>query len=302
MLVLVAATAVMQEANRIINHCYGENGAPCDAWLCTSPGAIETSQGSLLAFANWNYFDPVEIYLIDGGTVNTGVSHRRWLLYSRAKVYGNGMSENRNVLYVLGNSSNPSTNQKDFIAYPAEGYMPAPIVFSRWSFTIPGAYFGNATVEMVDENGNPVSLTIIHKVGGFPEPVIVWEPDNILLNEAQDVEYTITISGIEDAPKTSYTYTTTIIQPVHPPLCANNANWSNTVCDCISANTCLDTLALNQSQLANGLYTANLVLKAESTIEATSNIEFNAGEVIELLKNFEVKTGADFLVTVAGCE
>jgi len=293
--------AVMQEANRIISHCYGENNAPCDMWLCNSPVAIEASQNSLLAIANWNYFDPIRLYTYDGGALNTGVSHRRWLLYSKAKVFGNGLTENRNVMYVIGNSGNPSTNQKDFIAYPAERYMPAPLVFPRWSFTIPDAYFGNATVQMIDENGNSVNLTIVHKVGGFPEPAIVWEPDNILLTEPQDVFYTITISGIEDAPQTSYTYTTIIIQPVHPPTCLENESWSTSTCSCIATDNCVDTLALNNTQLTNGLYAANLVLMAENTLNATSNIEFNAGKVIELLKNFEVKVGADFLVDVDVC-
>jgi len=292
--------AVMQEANRIINHCYGENNAPCDTWLCSSPSAIEISQGSLLAFANWNYFDPVRMYMYDGGVVNKPVSHRRWLLYSKAKVFGNGMSENRNVIYVRGNSSNPSTNQKDFIAYPAEGYMPAPIVYPRWSFTIPDAYFGNANVQMIDENGAAVDLLIIHKVGGSPEPAIVWEPDGIELNSLQDVEYTVTVSGIEDAPQTSYTYTTIIIQPVHPPACAGNLSWSDADCACISS-TCIDVLVLNNNQLANGLYAANNVLTARGIINNNLNIEFNAGKEIHLLKNFEVKTGADFLVDVKGC-
>lgn len=294
--------AVMQEANRSINHCYGTNNAPCDTWLCTSPTAIETSQGSLLAFANWNNFDPIRMYTLDGGAVNTGVSHRRWLLYTKAKVFGVGMSENRNVIYVIGNSGNPSANQQDFMAYPTDGFMPAPIVYRRWSFGMPNAFFGNADVSMVDENGAVVSLTIIHKVGGFPEPAIVWEPDNVDLFNPNDVKYTITISGIEDAPQTSYTYTTTIIQPVHPPPCANNLSWSDAVCGCIQSNNCIDTLALNNTILTDGLYAANLVLTAENKLDATSTIEFNAANVIELLKNFEVEIGADFFVDVVGCE
>lgn len=294
--------AVMQEANRIISHCYGENNAPCDTWLCSSPSAIEASQSSLLAFANWNSFDPIRTYMYDGGVVNKPVSHRRWLLYSKAKVFGNGLSENRNVLYISGNSGNPSTNQKDFIAYPAEGYMPAPIVYKRWSFVIPDAFFGNADVTMMDENGAAVNLQIIHKVGGNPEPAIVWEPGGIQLSNPQDTEYTITISGIEDAPQNSYTYTTTIIQPVHPPPCAGNLSWSITACACVPNHTCVDTLALANSQLANGLYAANLVLTSQSKLIASSNIEFNAGSEIHLLENFEVETGIDFLVDVASCQ
>lgn len=293
--------AIMQEANRIINHCYGENNAPCNTWLCTSPTAIEASQGSLLTFANWNSFDPIRLYMYDGGATNKPVSHRRWLLYSKAKVFGNGVSENRNVLYVLGNIGNPSSNQKDFIAYPAEGYMPAPIVYPRWSFTIPDAFFGNADVAMMDKNGEAVSLQIIHKVGGNPEPAIVWEPDDIELRNPQDTKYTVTISGIKDAPQNSYTYTTTIIQPVHPPSCIGDLSWSNTACACVSKNTCVDTLALANSQLTNGLYAANLVLTAQGMLIANSNIEFNAGNEIHLLENFVVEKGIDFLVDVAGC-
>jgi len=180
--------------------------------------------------------------------------------------------------------------------------MPAPIVYPRWSFGMPDAYFGNANVSIVDGNGDAVTLTIIHKVGGFPEPAIVWEPDNIELNNPQDVEYTITISGIEEAPQTTYTYKTTIIQPVHPPPCVNNLSWSDSDCGCVTTNACIDTLALNSTSLVNGLYAANLVLTAENKVDATSTIEFNAGKVIELLKNFEVEMGADFLVDVEGCQ
>lgn len=294
--------AVMQEANRIINHCYGENDAPCSSWGCSSATAIEASQGSLLAFANWNYYDPIYNYMYDAGVVNTGVSHRRWLLYSKAKVFGNGLSENRNVLYVLGNSSNPSANAKDFMAYPTDGYMPAPIVFPRWSFTIPNAFFGNATVTMKDENNQTVNLEIIHKVGGPGEPTIAWEPDNIQLNNTNDVSYTITVSGIEDAPQISYTYTTIIFQPTSQPSCDNDTYWEEDSCTCVGLNNCPDHIFVTNQSLLKNLYAANILVSSNCNIVSSTTVEFNANSEIELTKNFEVARGADFLATIKACQ
>jgi len=294
-------SALMQEANGSLSHCTGANGAPCDTWLCNTPGAIQASQQGNLAWGTWNWVDPIELYMEDSGAGNVAVGHRRWILYSGGQEFGNGVTANRETLYVINNFGNPPNNQLPYIAYPPNDFIPAPLVYPRWSFGVPGfsVNFTNATVTMTDALGNNVPLTIIYNASvNFGDKSVVWEPVGINTNSPQDVQYTVTVSNIVGAPQTSYTYTTTIIQPTHPPACAAGESWHAASCACINTSSCPPNLAVNGNPIASGDYKADIQVSSNGSVPATNTVSFRAGDNVLLQPNFEASSGLVGLTVV----
>jgi len=247
-----------------LTHCDGANNAPCNQYPCNSADGIEATKNSNLAFAspNWNNQGPIDVYMQDEGDSNQDVIHRRWILHSKAQDIGIASSTRFNAMYVIDGLNNPSV-YNEFIAYPPSGYMPQPLVPSRWSFGIPAAIFSNATVTMQDPDGNTIPLTIIsNNQNGFADNSIVWEPSGIINNSNMDVAYTITISNISNAAQSSYTYTTNIIPTSHPPFCPNEQVWSEINCQCEAAPPPCPTEPLMISTNGNtcALHPLNLLL------------------------------------------
>lgn len=286
--------AVMQEANNSLSHCTGQNGAPCNTWNCSNADAIEASQSSNLAWGSWNFSNPIDLYMEDAGASNTAVGHRRWLLYSKATTFGNGMTPNREVLWVFGNGGNPSVYNQ-FIAYPPANYIPAPLVYARWSFGIPGANFTNATVTIKNEAGASVNLTVVHKENtGYGDRTIVWEPTNIVKTSPYDVKYTVTVSNIQNAPQSSYTYTVTIIQPTYPPACPSGKTWSETACACQDEGEQMMITGV----ISSGTYSSTGFIQATGTISPGATVTFEAGQGITLGTGFSAAAGSTFLATI----
>jgi len=301
---LCQQAAVMLEVNATLSHCNGTNNYPCNTWSCATIDAIYVAQRSVLASGHWSYFNPVTLYMQDRGDQNKPVGHRRWLLYPRAKTFGNGITDSKNVIYVSDNFFNPAQNSKPYVAYPPEGYVPAPIVFDRWSFSLANADFSNAYVVMTDPNGFSVQLNIIYVNGLYGDPAIVWEPQNIQHNNTSDLTYTITIGGIQNAQQNTYTYQTTIIQPSHPPACPNNMQWSDTYCECqqpVVASNCIDNIDLNNITIFSGLYSANDKVTSSGTVHNQATVWFYAQDRITLNSNFKVNAGANFKAKINAC-
>ena len=235
------AAVLMYEAENNYGHCGGVNGAPCDTWSCTSADAIEAASKSNIAFSspNWDLGGPIDVYMRDDGDFNESVAHRRWILHSRAQEMGIATSTRYNTMYVIENlAATPIYNQ--FIAYPPIGFMPQPLVPNRWSFSIPDADFSNAVVTMTTGSGATIPNTITEQnITFYADNSIVWEPSQILTNETDDVDYTITISNIADAPQSSYTYTSTII-PLSAPVCSVGESFVPATCQCETVMICPD--------------------------------------------------------------
>jgi len=310
--------AVMLEVNETLSHCNGTNNYPCNQWSCGTSNAIYAAQRSVLASGHWSYYDPITLYIQDDGNNNLPVGHRRWLLYPRAKTFGTGITYSKSVIYVSDNFFYPTQNTKPYVAYPPEGYVPAPIVFKRWSFSLAHANFANAYVIMTDSKGYAVQLHVIYYNGNYGDPAIVWEPQNIQLNNQEDVTYTITIGGIQNSSQNTYTYQTTIIQPNHPPVCPNNMQWSETHCACrqpyvapssdatptahaVATNNCADQITLNNHTILTGLYSANEKVSSSGVINKQATVWFQAEDRITLQSNFKVKAGATFKAKINSC-
>lgn len=207
--------ALMMDANGTLNH------NPPSNWMCfTADGAEAANKSNLFGGSSdipiIDFFNPINSYIEDLGDFNTLVGHRRWLFNSKAKTFGVGQTNNYNALWVIQSTSHPSIFN-NYIAYPPAGYIPNTLVYDRWSFSIPGANFNNASVTIMDMNNNNIPVSINgsnHNSAG--DNIIVWEPSTIITNSSEDVLYTITINGVVLADGTSrnYTYTTKIFEPL----------------------------------------------------------------------------------------
>ena len=196
--------ALIMQANNSLNH------TPPNNWNCWTQEAYDGAYSANLS-GGGNSPESITSYMRDFGASNDPCGHRRWILYSKQTEFSLGATSHYHALGVVGLEA-LNTNVPDFIAYPSSGYFPKEITFEKWSFGIPNANFSSANVQMIDEGGNNLSLTIVSKTDSYGDNSIVWKPIGIDLNTNSDQKYTITISNITNASQTSYSYSTTLIK------------------------------------------------------------------------------------------
>ncbi len=199
--------ALMMSANSALSH------TPPTSWLCYTADGATAAGSSNLALGSHSS-GAITLFMQDPGSSNTACGHRRWLLYSKSKVMGHGSTSNSSAVWVTGNSGNTPLFTPEYIAWPPSGYVPGPLVYARWSFSIPGAGFAGAAVSMKDPNNNPMSLTVVSTASGYGDNTIVWEPVGVNTTSATDLTYHVTVSNVTvgGQPKT-YNYDVTIIKP-----------------------------------------------------------------------------------------
>jgi hypothetical protein len=232
------AAALLYSANNSLSHsipttwtCYSTPFAGSTVGALGASGAgssnIGLSSNSLYATTA-----VINAYMDDSGGGNAVVGHRRWILNptqvsmttsSVPSVSGNGSG---NALWVIGGPRNSTnTSAPDGVGWPSSGFIPfqlLPATSNRWSFSYPGANFSAATVTMT-KNGQPVAILGYDSRtdNGFADNTIVWRPNNVAANgtavtysnPGADQTYVVTVSGITNAPSTSYTYSVTVIDP-----------------------------------------------------------------------------------------
>ncbi len=206
--------ALIFKANNNLSH------NPPQSWQCWTQDGYDAAGGSNIGWGSYDgptavhASNAVTGYIEDYGAGNEPVGHRAWILYPQLTAIGHGSTSSTNCLMWKDNlGTTLPADMPDFVAYPPDGFIPAPLVFERWSFSIPNANFSNATVTMKDELGADVTLNIIHVAssGGAPDARVVWKPNNINTSGNNDVLYTVTIDGITNAAEASYTYTVKIL-------------------------------------------------------------------------------------------
>lgn len=294
---------LMFEANENISHCFDTDNPPCSTWQCTSEDAFLAAQQSNLVYADWDYDDPFDLYILEEGSFNDAVPHLRWLLYSKGKTFGNAVSPNSNVLYIYDNFNNASNNQKEYIAFPPEGFVPAPLIKNKWFFAIPDADFSNATVTIKDKNGNNIPLTITARNGSYGDKAITWIINNIDTNNSYDVRYTVTINNVINSLFNTYTYTIIVAQPVHPPACPPNLVWNDNLCDCTSEPNCQQNFYINNQNITSRAYKAsNQITVQNSTILSNQNVQFIAENRVSIGNQFSTRSGVTLKIDIQNCQ
>jgi hypothetical protein len=198
--------ALMMKANNQLSH------NPPNTWTCWTQNGFDGAQSSNLSLGSHSV-NSITAFMADNGSNSFTAGHRRWILHSAKTQFSYGTTDVSMSLGVIGTAGG-NTKIPKYIAYPPNGYIPQTLVFSRWSFGIPGADFSNAAVTMNGPDGN-IAVKVVSKTdNGYGDNTIVWEPAGVIINSTADMIYTITISGIGGAAEnSSYTYTTTIIKP-----------------------------------------------------------------------------------------
>jgi len=193
---------------------------PPTNWECWTAMGHEAAQSSNIGLGSANTpvhtSNAIDYYIEDDATSNESLGHRRWILYSKAKYMGHGSTTRANAIWVAGNENNPVPDDlPQFIAYPPPGFIPYPLCYRKWSFSVPEANFEAASVVMTDQYGNETDLTVTYKTN-IGDPIIgdnsiVWFPD-ISLSASEDNTFTVTIDNVELFGELfSYTYEVTVI-------------------------------------------------------------------------------------------
>lgn len=203
---------------------------PPPTFACYTPGGAEAAANSNLAIGAAGP-DAITLYMEDPGSGNTGVGHRRWILYPPQTVMGtgstsgvNGPFQGSNSLWVTGPFGARPTSP-EFVAWPPPGFVPRQIVYPRWSFAYNSDRFGpnaadlsNAQVSMT-RNGQPVPLILLPVEVGFGDNTLVWEPQGLSHPAGMpDTPYQVTVSNVRigGLPRT-VTYSVTVIDPTPAP-------------------------------------------------------------------------------------
>ena len=210
------AAALMMSAEGALSH------APDAGWACYTAAGSEGAGSSNLYLG---VYGPSAIsgYILDPGSGNYPVGHRRWILYPQSKNLGTGdippSSGNSaaNALWVFDTANmwgpRPTTREA-YVAWPPPGYVPYQVVYDRWSFAYAGADFSGANVVM-NKNGTSLGLTVQPVVNGYGENTLVWEPnDSFSAAPSTDISYDVTINNviINGSPQ-SFNYEVIMIDP-----------------------------------------------------------------------------------------
>ncbi len=201
--------ALMMKANNKLSH------GPDTTWSCyTKDGALSAGRSNLSRGRLGSGAIPQ--YMADGGSHNSAVGHRRWIVYHRASTFGFGSTDVGTALWVIGDHGIPDSIP-EFTAYPPPGYVPKALNYPRWSFSKHGADFRAANVRMWNERGDTVALRIEPLSQGFGDNSIVWVPDRAQTTaeiNGTDVWMEVEVSniGTSEGPR-SYTYAVLLINP-----------------------------------------------------------------------------------------
>ena len=218
------ATALMMAAQHAVSH------TPARDWRFYTPVAAETAAHADLDLDHHGDMGPgaIDRYIADFGRENDGVGHRRWLLYNAVHVMGIGAipaegaaHPGANVTYV-GGPAPASHGAPPSAAWPPAGFVPAPLVYDRWSFSYDGADFRGAKVR-ITKNGAPIA-TRREKVryqmdeDGTGSVVgnntLVWTLPGNVVSQSADESYRVELDDVNiGGVRRRFDYVVTSIDP-----------------------------------------------------------------------------------------
>lgn len=192
---------------------------PSESFACYDTVGHEAAANSNL-YLGRNGPSAIDGYIEDPGARNVDVGHRATILHPPTRSMGVGdvgpssASSSANALWVFDDrvfdEESPAERpdmreERRFVAWPPRGYVPAPIVYPRWSFTIAGHDFSRASVELyrvvAGAAPQPVPVQVVNRSGApghVPLPTIVWEPapGTIEVDAARDQLFLVVVDGV----------------------------------------------------------------------------------------------------------
>lgn len=218
-------TALMMAAAGYLSHY------PDKSWKHYSEDGADGAKNSNLGLAD-NGPDAITSYILDPGSNNAAVGHRRWIVYPHTRFMGTGDIDKReghtaaNALWVLdstASSARPDTRD-EYVAWPPRGYVPYHVVFARWSFGYPKADFTKANVVMTRDAAPITTKLEFNDNGGAGERTLVWVPQGFSADgwsamppPKADVRFDIVVSNVivNGSPRT-FKYTVSVFDPSTP--------------------------------------------------------------------------------------
>ncbi len=218
--------ALMMSANRALDHF------PPVSWDFYTPAGAEAAGHSNLAIGNYGAA-AINAYISDGGNNNAVVGHRRWIFFPPTLEMGTGDVQRdgdflpANVTWILdSHSSDPRpATRETYVAWPPPGFVPYTITYPRWSISIPGADFSQASVSMT-RDGTALELVQEAVNNGAGENTLVWVPQGFDASDAatipypkpdSDTLYAVQVTGIRDKGNViSRSYNVMLFDPEMP--------------------------------------------------------------------------------------
>lgn len=171
--------------------------------------------------------------------INDKLGHRNWLMdpYITESAYGNVAGYSALAVangggytdYAGDRQVNPDAVAPETMSWPSAGYFPAELLTSvdphstapadkkdveRWSFRVKGADMSNASATVRGPQGDvPVRVVktgMAHApstINGYGTVLIKMQPNSMVLPKGEEtVTYTVTVRGVKNAAKSTYTY------------------------------------------------------------------------------------------------
>jgi uncharacterized protein YkwD len=216
--------ALMMEANARLAHDWGPPASPYDCtsdpglYACWTQDGCEAAKSSNIAPVVGDA-RVLSLWIEDAGNHAT-LGDRRWLLSPRLFGPGLGATDQYTVLWIFGSTVRPPA--PEVVAWPPPGYVPYPLVYAMWSFSVPvlTALDGSPTVTAsVAGSPAPVTATVLPKY--YADSTIGWTFDGGLPGVGPgmpDTPITITVDGLIGLGQTTYTYEVVVFDPATTPV------------------------------------------------------------------------------------
>jgi uncharacterized protein YkwD len=140
----------------------------------------------------------IDLYINDLGVTDLG--HRRWALFPALAKVGSGDTDFTNALYVIGGFG--TRPDLPFTAYPSSGYIPLPLVYDVWSFSVSAADFSSASVSVSDTYGLSYPVNLALTATGYGDNTLSWTfENNFSQTQTSDLQLNVTVTGVKVAGK-----------------------------------------------------------------------------------------------------
>lgn len=181
-----SAAFMIKENNEVDHH-------PPKTWKYYSEAGANGAAHSCLGLSDFSYFPQTSFitgFIQEPGEINSFVGHRRWILFSKVKKFSYGATDKSEALYCIEEFSK-DTVKTDFIAYPWNGYVPANLIFRKWSFAIPEGHdvnFKHVKITIKNNVGNSIPFEMYPENPDYPDKTITWKMTSMFTEQEEEQE------------------------------------------------------------------------------------------------------------------
>jgi hypothetical protein len=214
--------ALMMAAEGNISH------TPPPSWPFYTAAAAEACADSNIRLDSAGDEGPgaVDRFMADAETNNYYVGHRRWFIYPAEGEMGAGavppsnLSAGTAAIWIMNTVPRPA-NAPWQTSWPPAGFVPAPLVFARWSFSYLDADFSGATVSVIKDGVSmnvqqePLAGELGDGVNTFVgDNTLVWEMPENQVGLTEDETYAVHVANVRiNEVAQDFDYTVTSIEP-----------------------------------------------------------------------------------------